>query len=152
MTLWGIRSGKYGEREGLALRENLAVVGWENLPDLSTLGTRQDLKALLEATYPDVKAKALSNWESQLWPFMRVMEKDDPIVMPLKQRSGFALGRVKGPYRHEKHGDEFLHVRPVEWVREVRGNLAQEPSANLSAGRRGCASVRGANTTCAPQR
>jgi restriction system protein len=61
MTLWGIRSGKYGEREGLALRENRAVIGWENLPDLSTLATRQDLKALLEATYPDVKAKALSN-------------------------------------------------------------------------------------------
>jgi hypothetical protein len=32
MTLWGIRSGKYGERETFALENNLAVVGWDELP------------------------------------------------------------------------------------------------------------------------
>lgn len=35
MTLWGIRSGKYGEREALALENNVALIGWEELPDLT---------------------------------------------------------------------------------------------------------------------
>jgi restriction system protein len=62
------------------------------------------------------------------------MEEEDPIVMPLKQRSGFAIGRVKGPYRYEKHGEEFLHVRSVEWVREVpRSTLGQDLQFSFGA-------------------
>lgn len=98
MTLWLVRSGKYGEREALALDNGLAVIGWDELPDLSKLKNRDDLQAALESAFPDSSAKTLSNWESQLWPFAHVMEKGDLVVMPLKTRSAIAIGRVSGPY------------------------------------------------------
>jgi len=134
MPLWGVRSGKYGEREALALDRGLAVIGWEELPDLSAVPSRDELRRLLAATYPDEKPKTLSNWESQLWPFMRVMAEGEPVVMPLKQRSGLALGRIQGPYRYEEHGGERLHVRSVEWVREApRSAFAQDLQHSFGA-------------------
>jgi restriction system protein len=119
VTLWGIRSGKYGEREAFALEKNLAVIGWEDLPDLSRIQDREQLKALLEETYPDEKRKTLLNWESQIWPFIKGMAKGDPIVMPLKHRSAFAIGRVTGPYEYQTHGGEGVHTRQVEWIKEI---------------------------------
>lgn len=134
MTLWGVRSGKYGEREALALEQGWAVIGWEETPDLATFKDRDALRAALATTYPDEKPKTLSNWESQLWPFARVMVEGDPVVMPLKQRSGFALGRVKGFYAHVEHAGERLHTRPVEWVKEVpRSALAQDLQYSFGA-------------------
>jgi hypothetical protein len=74
------------------------VVGWEEVPDLSTLKTRANLYKALETTYPEEKRKTLSNWESQLWPFAHTMGESDLVVMPLKNRAaivafGFLLTR-----------------------------------------------------------
>lgn len=127
MTLWVVRSGKYGEREALALDSGLAVIGWDNLADLSALKTREALHAALEAAFPDEKGKTLSNWESQLWPFANVMAKGDLVVMPLKTRSSIAIGRVAGDYVFRTDLGEARHTRKVDWVKEVpRSAFAQD--------------------------
>jgi restriction system protein len=127
MTLWLVRSGKYGETETLALENGLAVIGWSSLPDMSALNARDELRSLLEATYPDEKGKTLSNWESQLWPFARLMVEGDTVVMPLKARSAIAIGRVAGPYTYRTDLGEARHTRPVEWTKEVaRSVFAQD--------------------------
>ena len=127
MTLWLVRSGKYGETEALALDNGLAVIGWNSLPDMSALHTREDLRNALETAYPDEKGKTLSNWESQLWPFARIMAKNDIVVMPLKTRSAIAIGRVAGPYSFRTDLSGAHHARPVEWIKEVpRSAFAQD--------------------------
>jgi restriction system protein len=45
------------------------------------------------------------------------MDKDDLVVLPRKLTSQVAIGRVKGPYRYQKVGDDLRHTRPVDWVR-----------------------------------
>ncbi|MCA3160349.1 MAG: restriction endonuclease [Burkholderiales bacterium] len=127
MTLWVVRSGKYGEREALALDNGLAVIGWDELPDLAKLKSREDLRASLEDAYAGSPAKTLSNWESQLWPFAHVMETGDLVVMPLKSRSAIVIGRVSGPYNLRKDLGQARHTRPVEWIKEVpRSAFAQD--------------------------
>lgn len=127
MTLWLVRSGKYGEREALALDNGFAVIGWDAMPDLALLKVREDLYAALETAYPDEKGKTLSNWESQLWPFAHMMAKGDMVVMPLKTRAAIAIGRVAGPYVYRTDLGEARHTRPVEWITEVpRGAFAQD--------------------------
>jgi len=59
MALWLVRAGKYGEQESLALEKGLAVIGWGDLPDLSTVETREELYDLLEKTYTEEKRKTL---------------------------------------------------------------------------------------------
>ena len=120
MALWMIRSGKNGEREALDLEYNLAIIGWEEVPDLSTVQNREDLHRILQQSYPLFKANTLSNYAGQLWSFLRRIETNDLVILPLKTRPFMAIGRVTGPYAYRKDlASTPLHVRPVTWLKEV---------------------------------
>ncbi|HEY64972.1 MAG TPA: restriction endonuclease [Caldilineae bacterium] len=119
MALWMVRAGKHGEREDLALEHNIAVIGWDELPDLSPIKAREELRTLLEQVYPDAKLKTRLNWESQLWPFIAEMKVGDLIALPLKTRSAIVIGRVTGPYTYRTDLPSGAHhTRPVEWLKE----------------------------------
>jgi restriction system protein len=123
MTLWMVRSGRYGEREDFALENNVAVIGWNELPDLSKIETREQLRALLEKTYPDDKPKTHINWESQIWPFLHGMKIGDLISMPLKSRAAIAFGKITGTYSYRKDFPENArHSRKVDWLKEIPRN------------------------------
>ncbi|MFZ0406785.1 MAG: hypothetical protein WAM11_01560 [Cyanobium sp.] len=78
MTLWLIRAGSCGEHEQKFLDEGRVYVAWEGLDvALSLLADRQDLIRVLEERFPDEKAKALVNWSSQVWPFVKDMANGD---------------------------------------------------------------------------
>lgn len=120
MTLWLIRAGKHGEREDLALENDAAIVGWEEVSDLGDIKERNALRERLQKTYPDVKPNTLRNWESQLWPLIETIQVGDLVALPLKKRAVIALGRVTGRYQYRtfgKHG--ALHSLPVKWLKEV---------------------------------
>lgn len=102
MTLWLVRAGRYCKREDFALENNLAVIGWDELPELSELKQRDELAEILAEKYPDEKKKTRMNWESQIWPFVNGMEKDDLVDMPLKHRAIIVFGKVSGGYRYEQ--------------------------------------------------
>ena len=46
MTVWLVRAGRNDERVSFALEENLAVIGFDELPDLSQVHTRDELTNL----------------------------------------------------------------------------------------------------------
>lgn len=135
MTLWMVRSGRYGEREDFALENKVAVIGWNELPDLSKIESREQLRALLEKTYPDDKPKTHINWGSQIWPFLHGMEIGDLIAMPLKNRSAIAFGKITGPYSYHKDFPENArHCRKVDWLKEIpRDKFDQDLLYSLGA-------------------
>jgi len=51
MAVWMVRAGRYGEQESLALDKNLAVIGWEELPDLASPKSCEELKKLRLKAY-----------------------------------------------------------------------------------------------------
>ena len=57
MALWLVRAGKHGEREELALENDIAVIGWDELPDVGGIADRSELTALIEETYPEASLK-----------------------------------------------------------------------------------------------
>src|SRR2546430_563339 len=61
MGIWLIRAGQHGEREEAALARGMAIIGWEELPDLSPVKTREALAQLLKDTYPDEGPNKLAN-------------------------------------------------------------------------------------------
>jgi len=135
MALWLVRAGKHGENEDLALKEKIAVIGWDDLPDLSGLLSRDELIELLQKTYPDAKRKTLINFASQIWPFVREMKEGDLVALPSKRRPVIYFGRVKGPYRYMPQNPEGAkHTRPVEWFAEIpRDKLDQDLLYSLGA-------------------
>lgn len=128
MTLWLIRAGKHGEREEFALENNVAVIGWDEIPDIANIKTRDVLWKLLHESHADQKDKTLKNWESQLWAFAKRIKPGDLVALPLKRRSVIAIGKVEGNYQYiDNNPSNARHLRPVNWLKEFpRSQFGQD--------------------------
>jgi restriction system protein len=60
MSICVVRAGRHGEREEAALEKSMALIGWDELPDLSSVTTRDALSQLMKDTYPDGGPKVVS--------------------------------------------------------------------------------------------
>lgn len=119
MAVWLVRAGRQGEREDLALDSNLALIGWDEVPDLASITSREALATLCHEVYSDVKPQTLSTWIGQIWSFKERMQIDDLIALPLKRSSAVAIGKVKGSYQYRPDlPSDARHTRPVEWIRK----------------------------------
>lgn len=121
MSLWLVRAGSHGEFETKFLTENRVYVTWDNLAiDLLKLADRAALIDALQANDPRAKPKKHVNHASQIWPFARVMQKGDWVVLPLKSQQSIYIGEITGDYHFEKSGpNPFFHWRPVKWIGEA---------------------------------
>ena len=117
MCAWMVRAGQYGENEDFALDQGLAVIGWDEMPDLSGVRSREQLEALCREKYPDSPRMRVANYVGQLWTFKEKIKAGDLIVLPLKKQSAVAVGEVEGPYAYSTSNPEGAHhVRRVNWI------------------------------------
>lgn len=112
-----VRAGKLGEDEETALENQLAILGFQDVPSLEHAEDYDAVYAEVQSHLPGAKPRAIGNFAGQLWAFVIAMQEGDIIVMPRKLTSQIALGRVVGPYRYQKVGKENRHTRPVQWER-----------------------------------
>jgi restriction system protein len=118
MAVWLVRAGKHGEREQTALEKSVLVIGWNELPDLSGVESREALADLYRKRRPDASSGKVSNHVGQLWSFRKRMQPGDLAVLPLKTRSAIAIGKVMGAYQYTTDlGDGVRHIHKVEWLR-----------------------------------
>lgn len=118
MTVWLVRAGQHGEREEFALEKGVAVIGWDQLPDMTSCSTPEELRKSYIETYPDAKPRKISNHVGQLWAFRERLQEGDTVVLPLKTRSAIAFGQVKGPYCYRPDFPaDARHTRDVKWIR-----------------------------------
>lgn len=118
--VWLTRAGRYGEDEDTALSQGRAIIGFQNVGDLTAFKGVEDLAAEMQKV--DSKSRnnehRALNYARQLWTFRSAIQPDDTAVLPLKLRSGqIALGVVAGPYQFVKINNEFRHTRKVNWVK-----------------------------------
>lgn len=111
------RAGKTGEDEHYALENNLAVIGFREIPSLETAKSYEDIKSIVEKAMPNGPAGAIKNYSGQLWCFVLGMKNDDLAAMPRKATSQIAFGSVSGGYRYQKINGEMRHTRPVKWAK-----------------------------------
>ncbi len=135
MALWLVRAGSRGEQETLALEKEVAVIGWDELGDLSHISSKDALLDLLRSTYPNAKEGTLRNWRSQIWIFLHEMQEGDLVALPLKQRPAIAFGRVNGPYRYRPNFPPGArHTHSVKWIKEIpRAEIDQDLLYSLGA-------------------
>src|SRR3989304_1214290 len=118
MTLWMVRAGRHGEREQEALEKGFVAIGWDKLPDLSKISSKEELTNLYKKVFPNAKKMSAANQVGQLWRFMDSINVGDLVVLPLKHRSAIAVGKVEGKYEYRKDAGEGLHhIRPVKWIK-----------------------------------
>jgi restriction system protein len=118
--MWLVRAGKAGEKEMCALRNNVAIIGWEELPDLTPYRDRDSLLTLLQDVYPSERRKTHVSWQNQIWPIRDTMQIGDLVALPLKSRAAIAFGTVAGDYAYRTDLLEGpQHTRPVKWIAQV---------------------------------
>jgi restriction system protein len=116
MTVWVVKGGRVGERETRILDKSVLGIGWEEMPDLSKIATRQEMEDLYGRTYPDAKRERKSNHVGQLWAFRQTMQVGDLAVVPLKTQSAIAVGKVSSDYEYRTDlGGDMVHTRGVRW-------------------------------------
>ena len=119
MAVWLVRAGKNGAQEDFALENGLAVIGWDDIPDISAVTDREQIRQLMQNTYPDKDNFAIGNWTGQVWSFLNRSQEGDRVVLPLKTRGTIAIGKFTGPYKYfADNPDGAHHTRQVKWVRE----------------------------------
>jgi restriction system protein len=116
MTTWLVRAGRTGDREDLALEMGVAVLGWDAIPDLSSVQTKEQLSAIYQKNSPDAGSGRAGNHVGQLWTFSHRIKQGDLVVLPLKRRSAIAVGQVIGPYAYRTDLGDAHHTLPVKWV------------------------------------
>lgn len=118
MSVWLVRAGKHGEREEIALNNDIAAIGWEDMPDMSSIKSKDALKELYLKTYPDKKKMAAANHIGQLWTILKRIKIGDLVIMPSKFRASIAIGEVTGPYTYRADLSETTrHTIPVKWLK-----------------------------------
>jgi restriction system protein len=115
---WIIRSGAMGERDEWALTNGLAGGGFDDFPDLTSVGSRAQLakigQELLVGEHPGHIGQAVG----QMWALRSTIKHDDLIVLPLKTTKNIALGQCTGGYRYQAdQPEDRRHSIAVAWKR-----------------------------------
>lgn len=117
---WVVRAGRDGEQEQANLEQGTATIGW-SIADLGNTASREEVRAAMDAAYPDDSAGRLANHTGQVWAFRSLIQPGDLVVMPSKLRPGYLyLGKCTGPYRYvpTEQDSRRRHQLPVEWQAE----------------------------------
>ena len=133
---WTVRGGAKGAYETDALERGIALLGFEDIPDLTATTTREAIEDLVRTARPEKNNHHHNNVTNQLYAFRVRMSEDDIIAMPLKSIPGFiAIGRVLGGYQRVEVDDEERHARPVEWRESHvdRSNVGSDLLSSLDA-------------------
>ena len=111
------------------------MVGFNEIPDLSAVTTREDIQGLVAQVNPGASKHKISNLTSQLFGFVQGMAVGDIVALPRKRVNKIALGRVIGPYAFKEIDGEYRHTRPVKWERTdiPRTTFAQDLLYSLGA-------------------
>ena len=110
------RAGQSGEDEDRALENNVAIVGYQQVPSLAAATDYEGVHEIVASAFPDAKTRAVGNFAGQLWAFAVAIKVGDLVVLPRKLTSQIAIGRITGPYEYREIDNRFRHIRPVAWL------------------------------------
>ncbi len=117
---WVVRAGRDGQQELANLDAGTATIGWA-VGDLTGAASREDVRAALDAVYPDASPGRRANHTGQIWAFRSQIKPGDVVLMPSKLRPGYIyLGKCAGDYRYvaEESDPQRRHQIPVRWKDE----------------------------------
>jgi restriction system protein len=117
MKLWTVRAGKHGQQEQTCLDEKLITIGWDELPDLKTFKTRDELLDSYQKIFQQGNVKA-GITVGQIWRFANEIAVGDIVALPSKFQPVIHIGKVTGDYKYEKIKD-VVHWRAVKWIQSI---------------------------------
>lgn len=116
---WTVRTGKNGERTEWSIASGVVGGGWHEMPDLSDVSDREQLRAIVSDVYGGSK-NVVANITGQLWTLITRIKDGDMIVLPIRSTSQLAFGQVVGggyKYMAKEEDPTKRHVIQVKWFK-----------------------------------
>jgi len=97
-------------------RHSVVAIGGEELGDLSKLSSRDEVRALVERTYPEWRKAHQQSWAGQVARFLFSFQADDRVLTYDPAQRIYLVGRIAGPYEHAPGiVPEMPHIRRTSW-------------------------------------
>ena len=112
--IWKVTPGKTAQYWNEFLSAGVIAIGWNELPDLSNVENKEELKKLFRETYPNRSDDEVNHQTAEIWNFVKEIKEDDIIVANKGITKIVGIGKVIGNYYHEP---DFVyhHTIPVDW-------------------------------------
>lgn len=137
-NMWMVRAGKNAFLIDDFKDLNIIAIGWE-LGDLSSKN-RDEIKQLVEKTYPDSSKTVQDIYSSQIIKFVDDFQVGDYVLSYNPFTHYYLIGKISSEYYHsdilaEKYEDDpYSNFRSVEWLGEFpRDYLNKKTKKSLNA-------------------
>jgi predicted Mrr-cat superfamily restriction endonuclease len=139
MAFWMVRGGKNEVFYDRAVEDEVVILGFEPLGDLSAIHTREKLRECIQLAHPGRSNATVTRWSKEIGSLhFGEIQAGDIIVMPYARGRQFTSGRwTGGPYRFLVDEERGRHTWPVEWHCNDE-NAQQVPERWRSAFREHC--------------
>lgn len=116
MAVWVVRAGKDGIWEAFNQEHQVATISWSEIPDLTSITSREEIAARYKEAHPDAKPMTIANAAGQIFAFRTRIHKDDLIALPRSGKPDILFGTVTGPYAYRPDFPiEIRHSLSVSW-------------------------------------
>ena len=131
MSLWLVRGGSHGEYESKFIEENKVFLTWGELTatDMTSISDYDGIRVRLNQFYPKDPVRRIGNWSGQIWAFIVAIKEGDWVVLPRKNKSTIAIGRIVSKCKYNSTApNDYKHYREVEWLNTdiPRSNFDQD--------------------------
>jgi hypothetical protein len=114
---WLYAPGRDAERWSDVQQRGEMTIGWDELGDLATYSTLDQITEALKKAYggqgdPEPTNNARCNWE-----FSRVIQPGDLVYARRGRHQLIGVGEVTGAYRWDASRPDHRHVIPVKWLK-----------------------------------
>lgn len=122
---WMVRAGNDNFLADLVQERSAVAIGWPEMGDVSRLKTREHFKTRYCDAYPDAPDGRVPVNAGQVFNVAQSIGVGDYILTYLKATRELLVGVVTGPYEYtsQEFGEEYPHIRRVNWVRRVSRDL-----------------------------
>lgn len=114
---------------------SVVAIGWEQMGDLSTFGTREEIRQKYQSVYSETGVKA-GIGTGQLHRFAHEIKKGDIVLTPLKVSREVLIGEVISEYVYDPQtvSANYPNVHRVKWLKKVSRDELSVPFRNAIGG------------------
>ncbi len=115
-TIWLMMHGSGGEYESTAVELGIALLGFQEIPDLTSL-LEEEIGVTIEELHLNLSQQQITSVISQQRMFACRMRIGDGIAASLHNQPGqIAIGTITGTYKYREIDGEMRHTRSVNWL------------------------------------
>ncbi len=128
--MYMVRAGERGSMIDDFLNNHIIAIGWDDIGDLSSAKTFDQIRELVIHKYPNYSKGHLGMTTGQLFRFRTELAKENYIITYDPENRIYSVGKITGDYQYKNERPKYKHIRTVEWKWEVKRDALSVAAKN----------------------